>query len=198
MTVRLFCPGASRKELQLPKPFGPIREKGIHPDLIIAEMESSPAHDRTDRYGFRLDREDPYLRVLCVNIFVRDQDRSLRFFVDQLGFGLVIDESYESGGRWVAVAPPDGNTVLALITPTRRSEEYKLIGRSRHTVFVTEDVMAKFEEWRKRGVRFHHPPQTTLWGGIFTRFDDLDGNCFSLVGRDDFVREIEMQRRAAA
>jgi serine phosphatase RsbU (regulator of sigma subunit) len=64
-------------------------------------------------------------------------------------------------------------------------------------VLVTEDVMAKFEEWSKRGVRFHHPPQTTLWGGIFTRFDDLDGNSFALVGRDDFVREIEAQRRLA-
>ena len=145
----------------------------------------------------RLDRQDPYLRVLCVNIFVRDQDRSLRFYVDQLGFALVVDENYESGGRWVAVAPPDGNTVLALVTPKRNSEEYKLIGRCKHAVLVTEDVLAKFEEWRKRGVRFHHPPQTTLWGGIFTRFDDLDGNSFSLVGRDDFVRDIEAQRRAA-
>ena len=122
----------------------------------------------------------------------------MRFYVDQLGFGLVVDENYESGGRWVAVAPPDGNTVLALITPKRNSQDYKLIGRSKHTVFVTEDVMAKFDEWGKRGVRFHHPPQTTLWGGIFTRFDDLDGNSFVLVGRDDFVREIEAQRRAAA
>lgn len=154
--------------------------------------------DSLDQSAVRLDRQDPYLRLLCVNIFVRDQDRSLRFYVDQLGFGLVVDESYESGGRWVAVAPPDGNAVLALITPKRKSEEYKLIGRSRHAVLVTEDVMAKFEEWRKRGVRFHHPPQTTLWGGIFTRFDDLDGNCFVLVSRDDFVREIEMQRRVAA
>jgi serine phosphatase RsbU (regulator of sigma subunit) len=136
--------------------------------------------------------------MLCVNVFVRDQDKSLRFYVDQLGFGVVIDESYESGDRWVAVAPPDGNTVLALVAPTRKSEEYKLIGRSRHAVFVTEDVIAKYEEWRKRGVRFHHPPQTTLWGGIFTRFDDLDGNSFSLVGRDAFVREIEAERRAAA
>lgn len=146
----------------------------------------------------RLDRQDPYLRVFCVNIFVRDQDRSLRFYVDQLGFGLVVDESYESGDRWVAVAPPDGNTVLALVAPKRKSEEYKLIGRARHTVLVTEDVMAKFEEWHERGVRFHHPPQTTLWGGIFTRFDDLDGNSFMLVGRDDFARKIEAQRRAAA
>lgn len=145
----------------------------------------------------RGNRKDPYLRLLCVNIFVRDQDRSLRFYVDQLGFSLVVDENYESGGRWVAVAPPDGSSVLALVCPKRNSEEYKLIGRSRHAVLVTEDVMAKFAEWQKRGVRFHHPPQTTLWGGIFTRFDDLDGNSFVLAGRDDFVREIEAERRAA-
>ena len=157
-------------------------------------MASFPARPES----IRLDRQDPYLRILCVNIFVRDQDRSLQFYVDRLGFAVVVDENYESGGRWVAVAPPDGNTVLALIAPKRNSEDYKLIGRSKHAVLVTEDVVSKFEEWRKRGVRFHHPPQTTLWGGIFTRFDDLDGNCFSLVGRDDFVREVEAQRRAAA
>src|SRR6266853_1826352 len=164
--------------------------------LIIATMGISRSRDLLDQYPLRLDRQDPYLRVLCINIFVRDQDLSLRFYVEQLGFGLVVDESYASGGRWVAVAPPDGNTVLALVTPKRKSEEYKLIGRCRHAVLVTEDVMAKFDEWRKRGVRFHHPPQTTLWGGIFTRFDDLDGNSFALVGRDDFVREIESKRRA--
>ena len=146
----------------------------------------------------RLDREDPYLRLLCVNIFVRNQDRSLRFYVEQLGFGLVLDESYESGGRWVAVAPPDGNTVLALVTPKRNSEEYKLIGHCRHAVLVTEDVFTKYEQWQQQGVRFHHPPQMTLWGGIFTRFEDLDGNSFLLAGRDDFVREIEAERRAAA
>ncbi|MGB0006955.1 MAG: SpoIIE family protein phosphatase [Candidatus Sulfotelmatobacter sp.] len=157
-------------------------------------MESTPSPPGT----LRQDRQSPYLRLLCINVFVRDQDRSLRFYVDQLGFGLVIDENYESAGRWLAVAPPDGNTVLALITPKRKSEDYKLIGRSKHAVLVTEDVVAKFDEWSRRGVRFHHPPQTTLWGGIFTRFDDLDGNSFTLVGRDDFVREIEAERRAAA
>jgi len=143
-------------------------------------------------------RAGPYLRLLCINIFVRDQEKSLRFFVDQLGFGVVIDENYESGGRWLAVAPPDGSTVLALVSPKRNSEIYKLIGRGRQAVLVTEDVMAKYQEWLERGVRFHHPPQTTLWGGIFTRFDDPDGNSYALVGRDDFVREIEAQRRAAA
>ena len=143
------------------------------------------------------DRPDPYLRVLCVNIFVRDHDRSLQFFVEQLGFGLVVDKSYESGDRWVAVAPPDGSTIVALFAPKRNSKEYKQIGRSKDIVFVTEDVVSKYNEWRQRGVRFNHPPQTTLWGGIFTRFEDMDGNSFSLVGGDDFVKEIEAQRRAA-
>jgi serine phosphatase RsbU (regulator of sigma subunit)/uncharacterized glyoxalase superfamily protein PhnB len=157
-------------------------------------MENTPSPPGT----IRQDRQSPYLRLLCINIFVRDLDQSLSFYVDQLGFGLVVDENYESAGRWLAVAPPDGNTVLALITPKRKSEDYKLIGRSKHAVLVTEDVVAKFDEWSRRGVRFHHPPQTTLWGGIFTRFDDLDGNSFTLVGRDDFVRQIEAERRAAA
>jgi catechol 2,3-dioxygenase-like lactoylglutathione lyase family enzyme len=78
-----------------------------------------PSEQRADPATKHLDRKDPYLRVLCVNVFVRDQDKSLRFYVDRFGFGVVIDDSYESGGRCVAVAPPDGNTVLALMTPKR-------------------------------------------------------------------------------
>src|SRR6266567_8972348 len=161
-------------------------------------MSSSAPKKRVRPDDPRLDRNDPYLRVLCVNVFVRDQDKSLRFYVEQLGFSLVVDENYDAGARWLMVAPPDGNTLIALVTPRRNTPEYKLIGRSKHTVLVTEDVVGKFEVWRKRGVRFHHPPQTTLWGGIFTTFDDGDGNSFMLVGRDDFVRDIEAQRRAAA
>src|SRR5438477_3176115 len=161
-------------------------------------MSSSAPKTRVRPDDPRLDRDDPYLRVLCVNVFVRDPDKSLRFYVEQLGFSLVVDENYDAGARWLMVAPPDGNTLIALVTPRRNTPEYKLIGRSKHTVLVTEDVVGKFEVWRKRGVRFHHPPQTTLWGGIFTTFDDGDGNSFMLVGRDDFVRDIEAQRRAAA
>jgi len=162
-----------------------------------ATKETSALKEWSDLIGFRLDRRDPYLRVLCTNIYIRDWDRSLRFYVDQLAFSLVVDKSYESGDRWIAVAPPDGSTILALSAPKPKTKEYKRIGQSKEVVFVTEDVVAKFHEWTGRGVRFHHPPQTTLWGGVFTRFDDPDGNSFSLVGGDDFVREVETQRRAA-
>ena len=143
-----------------------------------------------------LDRRSPYLRIFCSTVFVRDQDRSLRFYLDQLGFNLIVDNHFEGGGRWIAVTPPDGAGFLALVTPEPGSEEYDLIGHARQLVFITEDVDAIYEEWRKRGVRFLHPPQTPMWGGMFTVFEDVDGNSFALVGFDEVSREIEAQRRA--
>jgi serine phosphatase RsbU (regulator of sigma subunit) len=153
---------------------------------------------------------------------VRDQDQSLRFYVDQLGFEIAFDARLATGVRWLAVAPPDGTTVLALIQPRPGSLEHKLIGRSTGVVFVTEDVVGKYQQWRQRGVRFLNTPRLRrvqyehmapepeplvapaagagppVWGGIFTRFKDGDGNSFSLAGFDAVNRKIEAQRRRAA
>ena len=60
---------------------------------------------------------DPYLRLHAVRVFVRDQDRALRFYLDTLGFELAFDAKLYSGERWVAVAPPDGTAVLSLVAP---------------------------------------------------------------------------------
>jgi len=146
----------------------------------------------------RLDRETQYLRLLAATTYVRDQDASLRFFVDKLGFSLIHDVRPEPGFRWVAVAPPDGDAILALIAPAPGSEEHKLIGHSRSISFISEDVFARFNEWSARGVEFVHPPKTSSWGGIFTAFKDLDGNGYGLIGFDSVTREIEAKRRALA
>jgi catechol 2,3-dioxygenase-like lactoylglutathione lyase family enzyme len=84
----------------------------------------------------------PHLRIHAINIYVRDQDRSLRFYTEQLGFDLAFDARVHSDDRWVAVAPPDGSALLALIAPKPESREYHLIGRPTGIVFVTEDVVA--------------------------------------------------------
>ena len=162
------------------------------------------------------DRRDPYLCLHAVTVYVRDQERALRFYVDQLGFKLAFDAQLQSGDRWVAVSPPDGSAVLTLVAPEPESREYQLIGRPTQVVFVTEDVTAKYREWRQRGVRFHHTPRLRrvrferpaplaaaddhepVWGGVFTRFNDVDGNSFALIGFDEVTREVETQRRAMA
>jgi serine phosphatase RsbU (regulator of sigma subunit)/predicted enzyme related to lactoylglutathione lyase len=152
----------------------------------------------TDPTKLRLDRRDPYLHLHFVAVFVRDQERSLRFYLDQLGFSLLVDHTFESGQRWIEVAPPDGTAKLSLIAPSPGSEEEKLIGRFSWVFFLTEDVSSKFEEWRERGVHFHFPPEKPVWGGMFTRFEDLDGNSFGLAGFDEATRAVEAQRRALA
>jgi serine phosphatase RsbU (regulator of sigma subunit) len=153
-----------------------------------------------------------------VSIYVRDLEKSLCFYRDQLGFELAFDVVLQSGQRWVGVAPPDGTAVLTLIAPPEDSEEYKLIGRPTQVVFVTEDVAAKYGEWKRRGVRFGHSPRLRrikyqqnaevrrkenpslqpIWGGVFTRFEDPDRNSFGLVSLDEVSRAIEAQRRKAA
>ena len=133
-----------------------------------------------------------------VTVYVRDQDRSLRFYVDQLGFNLVADAKLPDGTRWVAVAPPEGTALLALITPARDSEQYKLIGRNTEIIFLAEDVHAKFAEWRKHGIHCREIPQPGNWGGTFATFDDPDGNSFALVGYDAATRRIEAERSATA
>jgi serine phosphatase RsbU (regulator of sigma subunit) len=95
----------------------------------------------------------------CVNVYVRDQDRSLRFYLDQLGFHLAFDTRLQTGERWVGVAPPDGTAILALVAAKPDTPQYKMIGRSTQVVFVTEDVSAKFLEWSRRGVHFSHTPR---------------------------------------
>src|SRR5260221_3573907 len=60
---------------------------------------------------------DPFLSIHAVRIYLRNLDRSSNFYLQQLGFRLVIDTRLQSGERWVAVSPPDGTTILALVAP---------------------------------------------------------------------------------
>ncbi len=52
-------------------------------------MASSELPFGIDRSRLRLDGGGPYLCLHFVIIFVRDQERSLRFFADKLGFRVV-------------------------------------------------------------------------------------------------------------
>src|SRR6516165_4873675 len=135
-------------------------------------MVTSPSPFEAHRSSFQPGRQDPYLRLGTVSVFVRDQERSLRFFVEQLGFTLAFDTPLPSGERRLAVSPPDGTAVLTLVAPTPHSEDYARIGRSAQITFLTENVARKFEEWRARGVRFLESPQTQPWGAISARLED--------------------------
>lgn len=192
-----------------------------HP-LIISAMSDVSGRLKIEDLIPSREAAKLYLGIQSVNIFVRDMEKSLRFYVDQLGFEIVADVVIDTGQRRVGIAPPNGEAVLTLIVPDAQSEEFPLIGRPTQVVFVTEDVAAKYAEWRKRGVRFRHTPRlrrikyrqqaatrlaeanrlpgepAPVWGGVFTRFEDPDRNSFALISIDEISRAIEGQRRMEA
>src|SRR5262245_11456365 len=166
-------------------------------------MESSPQPDPGDiaRDGQAGEFVSPFPRLNFATVWVRDQERSRRFFVDQLGFEVAIDEEVPGVGRWVIVTPATGLPGIALVVPLEGSVETTRIGQTTGVDFLTEDVRALFEEWSKHGVRLAQPPTQPSWGrgqAMYALFEDVDGNRFHLVEIDDATRAFEAERRANA
>jgi serine phosphatase RsbU (regulator of sigma subunit)/catechol 2,3-dioxygenase-like lactoylglutathione lyase family enzyme len=153
----------------------------------------------------------PFLRLNFVTLWVRDQERSRRFFVEKLNFEAIVDMQTPKGGRWIVVAPSAlgwlpgsggaGLPGIALVVPPQGSAEHQRIGQNTGFSFLTEDVRSLFEEWSRRGVRFLLPPMEPSWGSGQARysvFEDVDGNSFSLIEFDEATRTLEAERRAQA
>lgn len=153
----------------------------------------------------------PFLRLNFATLWVRDQERSRRFFVDKLCFEAVVDMAAPEGLRWIVVAPTAagwlagtisaGLTGIALVVPPAGSVEEQRIGQNTGFAFLTEDVRGVFEEWSKRGVHFSLPPTEPSWASGQARyavFEDVDRNSFSLIEFDQATRSLEEERRAQA
>ena len=152
----------------------------------------------------------PFLRLNFVTLWVRDQERSRRFFVEKLDFEAVVDVPTPEG-RWLIVAPPAAGWLtgssgvalpgMALVVPPEGSPERQRIGQNTGFSFLTEDVRSLFQQWSKRDVRFPLPPMEPAWGSGQARyalFEDVDGNTFSLIEFDEATRRLEAERRAQA
>src|ERR1700757_2783062 len=91
----------------------------------------------------------PFLRLNFVTLWVRDQERSRRFFVEKLGFEAIVDVQTPEAGWWIVVAPPaagwlpgapgPGLPGIALVVPTEGSAEHQRIGQITGFSFLTED-----------------------------------------------------------
>src|SRR5215471_10745964 len=153
----------------------------------------------------------PFLRLNFVTLWVRDQERSRRFFMEKLFFEATVDMPTPEGGRWIIVAPTAagwlsgtggaGFSGIALLVPPEGSAEQQRIGQNTGFSFLTEDVRGVFEEWSRRGVHFPVPPMEPAWGSgraRYSLFEDVDGNSFSLIEIDEATRRLEAERRSQA
>jgi catechol 2,3-dioxygenase-like lactoylglutathione lyase family enzyme len=114
-----------------------------------------------------------------VSIPVRNQDASLKFYTEKLGFKVATDQFFTEGQRWIELLIPGAETGLALFTPKGHENR---IGDFQPMSFWCEDVFATAQVMKSRGVEFEKDPKAEHWG-TSAIFKDVDGNKFVLSSR---------------
>ncbi len=120
-------------------------------------------------------------RISQINLVIipsTDQDRSIEFYVEALGFEKRTDIPFGGEYRWVEVYPPSGTTGIALAPPRPQGPTAVETGIS----LATDDIDATHEHLRSLGVdvddevsRMGSPVPPMFW------FRDPDGNSLMIV-----------------
>jgi catechol 2,3-dioxygenase-like lactoylglutathione lyase family enzyme len=117
------------------------------------------------------------INLVC--LAVSDQDRSIEFYVDKLGFEKRTDTPFGDKYRWVEVAPAGAPTGIALAPPPPGTEAQ---GRETGITLRTDDIEATFSHMRSAGIdvdaeisRMGGPVPPMFW------FRDPDGYSLMVV-----------------
>lgn len=116
-----------------------------------------------------------------IALYVRDQDRSKRFYVEDLGFDCLEDEETPGGrfGRWIEVGP-HGSDAAFLLADGAAWGKADRIGSSADITLRCTDARELFEQLSRRGVAVTQP-QTQRFG-TFVDVTDPDGHVLRVVG----------------
>ena len=117
--------------------------------------------------------------IKFIGIPVRNQDASLKFYTEKLGFKVATDQEFGQGQRWIELLIPGAETRIALFTPPGHE---KRIGEFQSISFWCDDVAATHAALKSKGVQFEADPKKESWG-TSAIFKDPDGNTFVLSSR---------------
>ena len=81
-----------------------------------------------------------FTEVGTVFVPVTDQERSLGFYVNTLGFEKRVDFGYAGGIRWIELAPPGAANTIALVPPDEGNAIFRTDGA--FCAFATTDIDA--------------------------------------------------------
>ncbi len=114
-----------------------------------------------------------------VSIPVRNQDKSLEFYTQKLGFRIMTDQPFGGGQRWIELSIPGAATGVVLFTTPGQEDR---IGTFANISFQCDDVQKTYDELSARGVEFQQPPKKESWG-TSAILKDPDGNAFVLSSK---------------
>jgi catechol 2,3-dioxygenase-like lactoylglutathione lyase family enzyme len=121
------------------------------------------------------------ISLVCIPVI--EQDRSIAFYTDALGFEKRVDLPFGGRYRWVEVYPPHGSTGIALAPPPEGTAvEPTVTG----ITLTTDDIDATHAHLRDGGVdvdadvaRMGDPVPPMFW------FRDPDGHTLMVVEQSD-------------
>lgn len=125
------------------------------------------------------------------SIFVLDQERARDFYVNKLGFSVVMDVPVGDKGSWLTVRPQDQEELEITLIPINTGLMFvgeiaaqlsQLVekGAFGFGIFECVDIYATYAELSQKGVEFIKEPQAGP-SGFEAMFKDDSGNWFSLV-----------------
>lgn len=119
------------------------------------------------------------MHIAFTTVFVNDQNRAKKFYVDVLGFEERLDVPMGDGMRWVTVAPPGEKTEVVLSSEGYPDWSPADVGQRTRGCIEVDDVFTAHQKWAAKGVEFTDGPRMEFFGGWAT-FKDCDGNEWGL------------------
>jgi catechol 2,3-dioxygenase-like lactoylglutathione lyase family enzyme len=114
--------------------------------------------------------------IKFVGVPVRNQDASLKFYTEKLGFKVITDQPFSEDQRWIELLIPGAESGLALFTPKGHEDR---IGSFSSISFWCDDLFATAKVLKSKGVEFAAEPRKEQWGSMAI-IKDIDGNQFVL------------------
>ncbi|MGH9294184.1 MAG: VOC family protein [Acidimicrobiales bacterium] len=110
--------------------------------------------------------------ISVISVPVSNPDASMIFYVDVLGFEVLMDNHFGHGLRWVMLRPPGAKTAITLVTWFDTMPPGSLKG----SVLSVPDIEAAADELRAKGaIGADQEIESAPWGR-FVSLDDPDGN----------------------
>jgi len=121
-------------------------------------------------------------RISHLTVYVHDQDEALRWYQENLGFEVCMDDSkLVPELRWLTISPAGNRDTQIVLMPVRNDDERSRVGGNLITVLNTDDCGGDMARLAANGVEIVEAPGEVPWGvsGIIR---DLYGNPYNLVG----------------
>ena len=124
------------------------------------------------------------MKIKLTSVFVKDQDKALKFYTETLGF---VKKADVSAGeyRWLTVVSPEDPDGTELVlepnsNPAAQVYQEAIFAQGiAATMFFVDDIQKEYERLKKMGVVFRSGP-TEAGPATIAVFEDTGGNLIQI------------------